>query len=171
MPKKPSKQELAYEFRYALSSNLAKAEECLRLNPWLIDHPVYGDSESALHFFATENYREIVDWLLNNGANPNGVDDSDTPLHAAAQLGHSEVVRSLVSAGANVNALDFLEETPLHKASSSGHIEILEHLLDSGADPTIAETCGELPVDMALPRKLARVKEVFERYQKTKNIG
>ena len=156
-------RENAYEFRSALASDFALAESLLKNRPELIDHAVFGDSESALHFFATENQIEIVDWLIDHNATPNGTSDDDSPLHAASQLGHLEICRILVEAGANLDSKDLLDETPLHKASGGGHIKILELLLNSGADPSIPEMCGELPIDQALPRKIVGIRAIFNR--------
>lgn len=161
---KATKSELAIEFRHALATDLTKAESFLRKHPIAIDSPVFGDSESALHFFAVENRPEVVGWLLAHGAKSNGIGSRSFPLHEAAQLGNLEVCLSLLGAGANPNLQDCLDETALHKASGSGRLEIIELLLSSGADPTIPETCGELPIDKALPRKRAEILAMFERH-------
>lgn len=167
MPKKPSMKESAYAFRHALTCDRSEAAKLLRKYPQLIDYPVYGDSESALHFFAVENQVDIVKWLLAHGASPKGIEDGDSPLHSAAQLGHEDVCRELLEAGSDPNQLDFLGETALHKASARGCITVIELLLASGADPAITEMCGELPVDQALPRKRDEVCAVFDRHAAT----
>lgn len=164
MQKKPSAKDNAYAFRSALTADRDEAGRLLKGHPEVIDAPVFGDSESALHFFAVENQVDVVRWLLSHGANPNGVAEDDSPLHNAAQLGNEEICRHLINAGADPNRVDALEETALHKASAGGHIEIIELLLSSGADPTITEMCGELPVEQALPRKREEVRAVFARY-------
>ena len=164
MPQKTSSQENAYEFRLALASDLTQAGIVLKKHPELIDHPVYGDSESALHFYSTENQTSIVKWLLDNGANPNGIAEDDFPLHCAAQLGHISICQVLLQAEANPNLVDYIGETALHKASSGGHIEIIELLLKSGADPTIREMCDELPIDQASHRKLEEIKAIFKKH-------
>jgi ankyrin repeat protein len=164
MPKKPSMKENAYAFRHALTSDRSEAGRLLKLHPELIDFPVFGNSESALHFFAVENEIEIVRWLLAHGANPRGIADDDSPLHDAAQLGHEEVCRELLKAGSDPNRLDSVGETALHKASAGGYVTIIQLLLASGADPAIKEMCGELPIDKALPRKRDEVRAVFDRY-------
>ena len=162
MPKKLNTEDLASQFRAALASDLALAARILVKHPGLIDHPVYGRSESALHFFATENRADVARWLLSKGANPNGTATGGSPLHAAAQLGHSEVCQALIQAGADLNLQDKFGETPLHKASSGGYVEVITRLLDAGADPSIIEPCGELPVDQALPRKRDQIRALFD---------
>ncbi len=154
----------AYAFRHALTADRDEAGRLLRVHPELIDYPVFGDSESALHFFAVENQVEIVRWLLTHRANPNGIAEDDSPLHGAAQLGHEDICRDLLEAGADPNRVDSLEETALHKASAGGYTAVIQLLLDSGADPAITEMCGELPVDQALPRKRDEVRAVFDRH-------
>lgn len=164
MPKKPSKQERAHDFRYALGTDLAKAASILREHPFVLDHPVYGDSESALHYFATGNQHEIVSWLIARGANPNGISNQENPIHAAAQLGHLETIKVLIESGADLNAKDHTEDTALHKASRGGYLEVIELLLQAGADPSIKEMCGELAVDQALPRKAELVRSIFRKH-------
>ena len=164
MAKKVSLKEIAHEFRGELSVDLSRAGELLGKHPQLIDYPVFGDSESALHFFATENRADIVRWLLSHGSNPNGITDDDSPLHAAAQLGHQEICELLVEGGAALDRIDSLGETALHKASCGGRCEIIALLLSAGADPSITEMCGETPIDQALPRKRDQVRAEFERH-------
>ncbi len=160
--------ELASEFRAALVSDLGLAAKLLVKHPKLIDHPVFGRSESALHFFATENRADVARWLLSKGANPNGSGSGDTPLHAAAQLGHGEVCQALIQAGADLDLQDGFGETALHKASSGGYVELIIALLDAGAEPSITEPCGELPVDQALPRKREQIKAAFNAHSDAK---
>lgn len=167
MPKKPSKQERAYDFRHALETDFSKAESILREHPFVLDHPVFGDSESSLHYFAVENQHDIVSWLIARGANPNGIANDDSPIHSAAQLGHLETVRILANSEVNLDSVDDAGETALHKASRGGHLEIIEFLLHAGANPSIPEMCGELPIDQALPRKAEQIKSLFEQYAPT----
>lgn len=164
MAKKRSHKELGYEFRYALETDFEKAGSILREHPFLIDFPVYGESESALHFYSTENQHAIVEWLIEHRANPNGIDQDSFPLHDASLLGHFAVCKTLLAAGANPNLKDSVGETALHQASRNGHIEIIRLLLDSGADPSISEMCDELPEDYALPRKADEIRALFRQH-------
>jgi len=129
--------EEAYAFRAALHTDLVRAGELLADNPDLIDASVYGDSETALHFFATEKRVDLVNWLLARGADPNGIAEDDTPLHAAAILGHVEVCQALIAAGAELDRPDFNDGSPLYRAasSSSGQLAVVRLLLAAGAAP------------------------------------
>jgi ankyrin repeat protein len=161
---KTSVSDTAYEFRHWLANDLLKAEPILKQYPELINQAVYGDSETALHYFSVENRVDVVTWLLSRGANPNGIASDSFPLHEAAQLGNIEICRILIEAGADPNLPDFIGETALHKASSHAYVEIIDLLLDFGADPTIREMCGELPIDQAPPRKRAKVQAAFDQH-------
>ena len=101
-----------------MSTDLEQAGELLNRQPELIDYPVYGDSEPALHFFAVEKRADVLAWLIEHGADPNGIADDDTPLHGASSLGHEDVCKLLLEAGADPNGKDHSDETPLHKAAT-----------------------------------------------------
>lgn len=60
---------------------------------------------TALHEAASCGYQDIVELLLENGADPNIQDSVQkcTPIHLAARKGHLEVVRSLVQSGARLD--------------------------------------------------------------------
>ena len=62
MPKKPSMEEMAYEFRDALASDLSKASALLAKHSKLIGYP--------LHDAAQLGHREVCEALLQHGANP-----------------------------------------------------------------------------------------------------
>ena len=59
---------------------------------------------SALSVSSHERHIDVVDMLLDNGAQTEtGDNEGRTPLWLAAAIGHTDVVRALVSAGADVN--------------------------------------------------------------------
>jgi len=67
MSEKSSKQELAYEFRNWLCTDLIKADKFLAQHPFVLDYPVYGRSESAIDYFVTENSCCSFDGSLRDG--------------------------------------------------------------------------------------------------------
>lgn len=94
-----------------------------------------GDGATALQWAAHWSHLEIVDLLLDVGAEVNAANDHGvTPLMLAAENAHAAVAARLLEAGANPNAALLAQgETPLMTASRSGSVEIVTMLLDRGA--------------------------------------
>src|SRR5262249_2994017 len=86
-----------------------------------------------------------------------------TPLMYAAWLGYPEMAALLIQAGADVHLLCD-DETALFLAARHGYAEICEALLQAGADADFTNDLGETVLDVALPRKRARIAAVLERY-------
>ena len=86
-----------------------------------------------------DNSREIIQVLLNHGADPN-VDSIDgTPLLAALYDGDMHLIRLLLEAGADPN-LQFGDESPLGFALDMDNSrEIVQVLLNHGADPNVCD--------------------------------
>ncbi|KIX08084.1 uncharacterized protein Z518_02739 [Rhinocladiella mackenziei CBS 650.93] len=90
-----------------------------------------ADSQvTCLHEAAENRHADVVDLLLEEGANPDlaSLRDGYTPLHLAAEKGHTETVKSLIRL-AFFNVIDDLGRTPLHLAAEKGHTEIVKTLL------------------------------------------
>ena len=146
----------------ALKANSAPlVRQVLARHPSLksrLDEPLpnYGFEAPAIHAAVTQNNREMIDVLLDAGANINersrwwagsfGVLDLAGPelapylisrgaavdIHAAARLGMTERVREFLAADpAQVHARGGDGQFPLHFAAT---VEIAALLLDSGAD-------------------------------------
>ena len=87
-----------------------------------------GLGETALQWFAVENCREEVEWLLARGSD---IDTQNkfgaTPLIEAVQLGYTELVGFLLSCGADPH-IEYSGETALSEAVERGHEEIVRML-------------------------------------------
>ncbi|XP_015185613.1 PREDICTED: ankyrin repeat domain-containing protein 27-like isoform X2 [Polistes dominula] len=85
---------------------------------------------TALHIASFHGKVNIVDYLLNHGADTNITDnDSLTPLHCALMKGHQNIVLLLLHANANPIIVDNYENTALHLASDRGHEGCVKALL------------------------------------------
>uniref|UniRef100_A0A2K6SV98 Poly [ADP-ribose] polymerase n=1 Tax=Saimiri boliviensis boliviensis TaxID=39432 RepID=A0A2K6SV98_SAIBB len=104
--------------------------------------------------------KDVVEYLLQNGANVQARDDGGLiPLHNACSFGHAEVVNLLLRNGADPNARDNWNYTPLHEAAIKGKIDVCIVLLQHGAEPTIRNTDGRTALDLADPSAKAVLTE------------
>ncbi|TVY84958.1 Ankyrin-3 [Lachnellula suecica] len=96
---------------------------------------VYIDStekrgKTSLHIATAHNRDDIVDMLLENGANLHARSDGAwTPLHNACKIGSEKIVRILIVAGSDANAKLLNGMSPLHIAAEGGFLEVVKFLL------------------------------------------
>uniref|UniRef100_A0A8C2PDN6 Poly [ADP-ribose] polymerase n=1 Tax=Capra hircus TaxID=9925 RepID=A0A8C2PDN6_CAPHI len=133
-----------------------------------------------IYFLPGFGRKDVVEYLLQNGANVQARDDGGLiPLHNACSFGHAEVVNLLLRHGADPNARDNWNYTPLHEAAIKGKIDVCIVLLQHGAEPTIRNTDGRTALDLADPSakavltgKCASSLWVFrEQLLTTQNLG
>jgi len=90
---------------------------------------------SLLHGAANRGTVKAVEWLLQNSADPNGLDvDGKTPLHVCAERNTSTAVAELlIDAGCKPNAMDSLGKTALDYARDNKRITIVKYLESIGS--------------------------------------
>ena len=98
---------------------------------------------TALKLAARRNLERCVEVLLDNGADPDILDEEEfSPLHNAVTF--PAIVKLLLTKAKNINCQNNIGETPLHLASERGVTESAKTLLEYGADPNIPNKEGEL---------------------------
>ncbi|KAL0280589.1 UNVERIFIED_CONTAM: hypothetical protein PYX00_001841 [Menopon gallinae] len=86
--------------------------------------------QTALNLAARHGYLEVVQVLLNAGADCNHADcEGWTALRAAAWGGHTSVVELLLKHGADVDVADCDQRTALRAAAWGGHDDIVRLLV------------------------------------------
>lgn len=106
------------------------------------------DQYSAIHYAAWDNKSDILEYLINCGADPNIIgEDGLSPLYLACVNGNYQSVKCLVDNGAELNhsyngtgieglSVYFSKEggTVLRSAIVNIELEIAQYLIDHGAD-------------------------------------
>jgi ankyrin repeat protein len=175
-------KKVAAMLRHASDGNVAYVTALLQDTSTLINtkgpHPYWGGQPYPLQVAAEWGRKEIVELLLNNGADPNA-ENSDydwTALQLAihrdhAPAGHNEIVQLLIARGATVDiwaaasmgdidrVRELLTENPgLIDAKGPNHanplhfaatVEVAELLLSHDADPDALDIYGKTPAAMA----------------------
>ncbi|KAJ3110132.1 hypothetical protein HDU96_006883 [Phlyctochytrium bullatum] len=111
------------------------------VQPFLRGHAVSSYNKEP------ETLREMVQYLLAQGADPNATTDSKTPLYCAAYFGAENVVPLLIDAGAEIDVVCKFQS--LHAACSRGRAGCAKLLVDAGASVEIADERGRRPLHSA----------------------
>jgi cytohesin len=119
----------------------------------------------SLHVAAKSGLKEIVEFLLKNGADVNSksADISATPLHVATEKGYRDVIEVLLQKGADVDARTTDHgATPLHVATEKGYRDVIEVLLQKGANVDARTTDhGATPLHVAAQNGQKEIVEVL----------
>ena len=111
----------------------------------LVDH---ADGKSALILAAERNDREMVDVLLQKGADPMVRDrrGGGTALLRAVDLGLFGVSETMLQHGVPIDCADDDGRNPLHSASLHGWGNVVQLLLDHGAAINAQDVNGTTPL-------------------------
>ncbi len=108
---------------------------CILAHGYDINELRADQGRSLLHGAANRGTVKAVKWLLQNNADPNGLDvDGKTPLHVCAERNTSTAVAELlVDAGCKLNAVDSLGKTALDYARDNKSSTIVKYLESIGS--------------------------------------
>jgi ankyrin repeat protein len=106
------------------------ALKLMKQNPALINKKDPEDSCTPLHHAARYAHREVVVWLLANGADVNAeCYNRFTPLHFATS---KEIAELLLKAGAKADHVDAWGKTAIQDAAAQGHQGLVDAILEAG---------------------------------------
>lgn len=139
----------------ASSGNLATVKTLVESNPELLGGTEY---QTPLGAAIGNSHLEVVQFLLEKGADPNAPSQNSTPLAQALQRYDEKwkpLAEALVAKGAAVNGLDDDNgQTPLMLAISRGgsdrQKDRVQWLIDKGADVNALNRNGQSVFDLAL---------------------
>ncbi|XP_014229656.1 ankyrin-1-like [Trichogramma pretiosum] len=98
-----------------------------------------------------EKYLELIELLLQKGANPNTSDFAGNPLLHRVILSRSkEAIEVFLKYGADPNIIDRNGKTPLIRAIASRDYQTASLLLIKGAEPNRPSVHGEIPLQTAI---------------------
>lgn len=98
---------------------------------------------------------EMVNILLEAGADPSKEAGYFTPLHLAARQGSCQIINILLQAGARVNTVDATGRSSLHHACACSHPGTVDLLLRHNAGVSLLNNSGLSPIDVVGARLLA----------------
>ena len=113
-----------------------KAKECLELIEEFPDLCArYFGNGTFLHWVASRDLPELIEYAIAKGMNVNDVNDFDsTPLSVAADRDARAATACLLKNGADPDVGHGKHATAIVDAIIPGHLEIVEMLIDGGAD-------------------------------------
>ncbi|KAF3191573.1 hypothetical protein TWF106_004296 [Orbilia oligospora] len=108
------------------------------------------EKKESLHYYSREGNFDIVNELLNQGANVLAVEEGNTTaLHLAALGGHEKVVELLLGNGADPFATAKDGRTILHRAVESGNDKVVRLILSQKPDIEAKDCYGRTPLHWA----------------------
>uniref|UniRef100_A0A8C5RCW8 Protein phosphatase 1 regulatory subunit n=1 Tax=Laticauda laticaudata TaxID=8630 RepID=A0A8C5RCW8_LATLA len=121
-------------------AELEAAREMLRADPGAVNG-TNADGISALHQACIDENIEVVEFLVENGADVNQADNEGwTPLHVAASCGYSEIAQYLLDHGANIAAVNSDGDVPLDIAEADSMEALLRTEIEKrGIDVEVAK--------------------------------
>jgi len=112
-----------------------------------------GEARTPLYEAIIENNADVIEWLLEKGADVNHQDRNGwTPLHFAVQERQPETVALLIAHGADANLQDGYGNGPLWRAAfdARGDYGFVKTLVAAGADPNHKNKSDKSPIDFAV---------------------
>ena len=107
--------------------------------------PSRKDFDPDLHSALWNRYKNIIELLIANGADPNSKDKiGASPLHLSTDIGDKGIImmETLIANGADPNVRNKWNETPLMSAAWLGYKATAKALIARGADPNAIRDDG-----------------------------
>ena len=118
------------------NGNFEDVKTLLEKNPGLLE--LKGiNGRTPIFLAVTGDHVEIVELLINKGANLNALDKSKRNcLHLACYGRNEKIIQMLIKGGIDINAMDEMGHKPYDFAVSTNNDNIIAMLKSSGGTPT-----------------------------------
>ena len=126
------------------------------------------DGTPMLNIACRSDNLSAVKWLLNHGAELNGVskDRGYTAIMDAVWRGNEDITKFLIRKGAELNTISKEGQTMLILAVGADKTEIVRMLAENGADPDIQDGMGMSAYGYAQLFKKEEILSILEKYHK-----
>ncbi|XP_066016791.1 uncharacterized protein [Pocillopora verrucosa] len=157
--------------------NIAELRKLLEQssNPEELVNKKLRQNKTALHIAVEKGHEEIVEYLLEKGADIHATDDFGcTALHVAAsnRKENFNIAQLILNCeGVKVNALEENENTPLKLAAEKGHINIVKKLISMKADVNKADKGDSTPLHVAAKKSHDQTLELLLKEVEDGTIG
>ena len=123
----------------------------------------HRDGRTAVIMAADDQDIELLDFLLENGANIDSRDDerSESALMRRAAVGDAIFVEILLERGADVDAVDRGGKTALLRAAASRSHRAVKALIDAGANIDHLDYTGRSALDYAREVRARRAERIL----------
>eukprot|EP00833_Pecoramyces_ruminatium_P003156 jgi/Orpsp1_1/1177188/evm.model.c7180000060509.1 len=109
-----------------------------------------------------DEYKKIMELLLNHGANANDKNRSGvTPIMIACSKNQQDIVEMLINHGANIHDTSSLNLTPLIFACQNDNVEIVDLLVSRGANINHQDENGSTPLIHAIRERNLNIIRYF----------
>ncbi|KAK4979561.1 hypothetical protein LTR28_003901, partial [Elasticomyces elasticus] len=128
---------------------------------------------TALQTACNRGHEDMIQWLLDHGADIDCRDDSDRGLvHSASYYGHSDIIRIVADKGLSVERPDSNGFTPLHDASryKQESTEVVDTLISLGANLAAKDRFGRTPLIVARQYSRSAIVDVLTREAIKRNL-
>jgi len=149
------------------TGDLDRVKQILKEDPEQL-HAVTPEGKTPLHMATGWGRKEIVIYLLREGANINALNiQGGTPLHVAASRNQPECAAILLDNGADIESVRVEGSvTPLAIAVFKNNLEVAEFFLSRGADMNARVMNGISILDAAERRASPAMKALLARYSR-----